>query len=68
MPILEVHLLKGRTVDVRKLLVSELTNTVCRCLEVKPEQVRIIIDEMDYSNFAVGGKTFEELHYESNKK
>jgi 4-oxalocrotonate tautomerase len=60
MPILEIHLLKGRTADTKKLLVSQLTDTVCRCLEVKPEQVRIIIDEMEYSNFAVGGKPFEE--------
>lgn len=66
MPILEVHLLKGRNADTRKLLVSELTNTVCRCLEVKPEQVRIILDEMEYSNFAVGGKLFEEPFSESD--
>lgn len=64
MPILEIHLLKGRSDEKKRILVSELTKTICDCLEVKAEQVRIIIDEMEYSRYAVGGVLMSEKYPE----
>ncbi len=60
MPILEIHLLKGRTIEKKRMLTSELTKTICRCLEVRPEQVRIIIDEMEHSDFAIAGELISD--------
>lgn len=60
MPIVEIHLLKGRTVEKKRMLTSELTKTICTCLEVKPEQVRILIDEMEHYNFAIAGELISD--------
>jgi 4-oxalocrotonate tautomerase len=55
MPILQVHLLQGRTTEQKRRLVQEVTEAVCRSLDVKADQVRIILSEMDREDYAVGG-------------
>lgn len=55
MPILQVHLLKGRSVEQKRQLVKEVTEAVSRSLEVKPDQVRIILCEMDRDAYAIAG-------------
>lgn len=55
MPILQVHLLQGRTTEQKRRLVQEVTEAVCRSLDVKTDQVRIILSEMDREDYAVGG-------------
>jgi len=56
MPIVQVHLLEGRTAEQKKKLVREMTASICSSLEVKPEQVRIILSEMKPSDYSVGGE------------
>lgn len=55
MPIVEVHLLKGRTLDQKRRLVQEMTRVLCETLAVKPEQVRILLSEMEKEDYAIGG-------------
>jgi 4-oxalocrotonate tautomerase len=55
MPIIEVHLLEGRSVAQKRAMISEITQAVVRALGVNPESVRILIDEMQAEHFAVGG-------------
>ncbi|QTX32825.1 2-hydroxymuconate tautomerase family protein [Aminithiophilus ramosus] len=55
MPILQVHLLKGRTADQKRQLVREVTEAVSRSLDVRPDQVRIILSEMDREDYAIAG-------------
>jgi 4-oxalocrotonate tautomerase len=55
MPIVQVHLLEGRSREQKKKLVVEMTSSICSALGVKPEQVRIILSEMSHEDFAVGG-------------
>lgn len=55
MPILQVHLLKGRTVEQKRQLVKEVTEAVSRSLDVRPDQVRIILSEMDREDYAIAG-------------
>jgi 4-oxalocrotonate tautomerase len=57
MPIIEMHLLEGRTVDQKRRAVAAITAAVTESLGVKPEQVRILITEHGLENFAVAGKT-----------
>jgi 4-oxalocrotonate tautomerase len=52
MPILQVHMLEGRTLEQKKGLVQALTEDVVKILNVKPEVVTIIIDEVKRSNLA----------------
>ena len=60
MPILEVHMMEGRTVEMKENLIAALTDTVCTTLGVKPEAVRIILDEMKPENFGKAGKPFNK--------
>lgn len=58
MPILQVHMLEGRTLEQKKKLVEALTDDVVKILNVKPEVVTIIIDEVKRSNLAKKGELF----------
>ncbi|MGC9490482.1 MAG: 2-hydroxymuconate tautomerase [Thermovirgaceae bacterium] len=60
MPILQIHLIEGRDMEKKKRLVKSLTQAVCESLDVKPEQVRIILSETSRENYAVAGKLFSE--------
>jgi 4-oxalocrotonate tautomerase len=60
MPILQIHLLEGRDSGKKKKLVENVTHAVCESLDVKPEQVRIILSEMARENYAAAGILFSE--------
>ena len=55
MPIIQVNLLEGRTIDQKKKLVANLTEAVVKSLDVKPDAVRIILQEMAKQDYAIGG-------------
>jgi 4-oxalocrotonate tautomerase len=55
MPIIQVHLIKGRTVDQKRKLVASITDAVVKSLDVKNEDVRIILQEMAKDDYAVAG-------------
>lgn len=55
MPLIQVHMFKGRTVDQKRKLVAAITDAVVRTLEVDPEVVRIIIHDMELHDYAVAG-------------
>ena len=55
MPIVQVNLLEGRTIDQKKKLVANLTEAVVKSLDVKPDAVRIILQEMAKQDYAIGG-------------
>lgn len=57
MPIIQIHMMEGRSVQQKRNLVEEVTAAVSSTLGVKPEQVRILIDELTPEHFAVAGKT-----------
>ncbi|MDR1019941.1 MAG: 2-hydroxymuconate tautomerase family protein [Synergistaceae bacterium] len=55
MPIIQVHLLQGRSVEAKRQFAAEATDLVCRCFDVKSEQVRIIFSEMERENYSISG-------------
>ena len=55
MPIIKVNLLQGRSTEVKRKYAAELTKLTCECLDVLPESVRIIFNDMAHENFAVAG-------------
>jgi 4-oxalocrotonate tautomerase len=56
MPIIQVHMFEGRTVDQKRKLVAEMTDAVIKSIGVKPEDVRIIIQDMAKYDYSIGGK------------
>lgn len=61
MPIVEVHLLEGRTVEQKRKLIAEMTRAISESVDVKPEQVRVIIHEMPKEHFGIGGVSAKDL-------
>jgi 4-oxalocrotonate tautomerase len=57
MPIIQFHLLEGRTVEQKRLLARRICDTVCEVLEVAPQSVRILINEMKKEEYSVAGIT-----------
>jgi 4-oxalocrotonate tautomerase len=55
MPIIQVHLIEGRTVDQKRKLVAAMTDAVVKSLDVKPEDVKIILEDMARHDYAIGG-------------
>ncbi|SHF01699.1 4-oxalocrotonate tautomerase [Lampropedia hyalina DSM 16112] len=57
MPIIEFHLMEGRTVEQKRQLCAAVTRSVVDTLGVRPEQVRILIHTLTPEHFSVGGIT-----------
>lgn len=57
MPIIEMHLLEGRTIAQKREVAEAVTQAVVRSLSVRPESVRILITEHGFEDFSVAGVT-----------
>jgi 4-oxalocrotonate tautomerase len=55
MPIIQIHLLEGRSTEQKRDLVRCVTASTCDALQVRPEQVRIILSEMSQEDYAIAG-------------
>ena len=60
MPVVTVQMRKGRSKTARTKLLRNVTDAVATSIEVDPGRVRVIIQEIDDQNFAVGGISYEE--------
>jgi 4-oxalocrotonate tautomerase len=61
MPVIIINMLEGRSAGKKKKLLRKVTDAVVEALEVEPESVRIIINEIPKENFAVAGLPIEEF-------
>lgn len=55
MPIAIINIKTGRTVEQKRRMVTKVTEALVETMEVKPQAVRIIINEMANDNFAIAG-------------
>lgn len=55
MPIVQIHLLSGRSEKKKRKLVAAVTTAIVNTVDVPPEKVRIIISDMKPENYAVAG-------------
>ncbi len=58
MPIININLLEGRTVEQKRKLVVEITDAVVKSLNVKADAVKIILQDMAKHDYAEGGVLF----------
>jgi 4-oxalocrotonate tautomerase len=61
MPVIIINMLEGRSAEKKRKLLKKVTDAVVEALEVEPESVRIIINEIPKENFAVAGLPIEEF-------
>ena len=56
MPIVRIELLEGRAPERKAELIRRVTAAVVESLEVRPEQVRVLLYELPPEHWAVGGR------------
>lgn len=56
MPIIHVEMLEGRSIDQKRRLASELTDSFVRCCGGEPGAVRVVISEVPAANWSIGGR------------
>lgn len=60
MPIINIAIAKGRTLDQKRTLVREISRVVSKTLDVDGKKIWIRIDEFDRDNFAVDGELMSD--------
>ncbi|WP_084213528.1 4-oxalocrotonate tautomerase [Thermicanus aegyptius] len=60
MPLVQIHMLEGRTEEQKKRMMVEVTEAIARTLNAPVESIRIAIYELPKSHWSVGGITMEE--------
>lgn len=60
MPLVQVSILKGRSDDQKRKLLTALTDAVVDSVGSSPSSVRVIINEIEPSNWSVAGIPFSE--------
>ena len=60
MPIVRIDLLEGRAPERKVDLIRRVTEAVVAALDVQPEQVRVLLNEVPPEHWALGGQTIAE--------
>ncbi len=55
MPIVTVQMARGRDVEMKRRLAGEITRVLVEVLDVKPEWVTVLFQELERENWASGG-------------
>jgi 4-oxalocrotonate tautomerase len=61
MPLIEITIIEGRSPEMKKDLMMNVTNAVAESLNAKKESIRIVIREVPKEHWAVGGVPMSEL-------
>ena len=56
MPVVTVQMEKGRPVEMKRVLSEAVTTAVAGALDIPPDWVILIIDEVERENWAIGGR------------
>lgn len=62
MPIIQIQVLEGRDQEQIRSLIADVTDAAVKNLDVKPEQVRVLVTEIVDTHWGVGGKTKREIN------
>ena len=60
MPIVRIDVLAGRTPERKSVLMSQVTEAVVAVLDVRHEQVRVLLNEVPPEDWAVGGRSITQ--------
>jgi 4-oxalocrotonate tautomerase len=61
MPLIQVTMIEGRTLEQKHALIAELTAAAERALSVPAERVRIAIYEVSGDNWGIGGTPYSAV-------
>lgn len=60
MPIISVVMAEGRSTAMKRCFIRAVTDAAVSSLGVRPEQVRVVLQETPLEHYAVAGVTFAE--------
>lgn len=60
MPLIRAEFLKGRSNEEKKKLIRALTNAYAEVMSSDPESIYVIIEEREWTDWALGGIPFSE--------
>jgi 4-oxalocrotonate tautomerase len=60
MPIVHIEILEGRPASKKRALIEQVTQAVVDSLDVRPQQVRVLLREVPHDQWAVGGVPMSE--------
>jgi 4-oxalocrotonate tautomerase len=55
-PVVTIHMEKGRPIEMKRTLADAVTKAVTVALDVPTDWVTVIIDEVERENWAIGGR------------
>ncbi|HWM65896.1 MAG: 4-oxalocrotonate tautomerase [Gammaproteobacteria bacterium] len=61
MPIANIQILAGRPAEAKRALIQAVTAAIVESLQVKPESVRVIVQEVPPEHWGIGGVSAKEL-------
>lgn len=67
MPIINIHMLEGRTKEQKRELIKRVTEVVVETLNSPPESVRIVINDMAPDDYGVAGLPVKEYRVKKIK-
>jgi len=56
MPIVQIHILEGRSGEQKETMIREVSEAISRSLGAPITNVRVIINEMPKGHFGIGGE------------
>jgi len=60
MPLVRIDMWPGRTREQKKNLIRKVTDAVVESLDVKPNAVTVLLNEVDQADWAIGGVTRDQ--------
>lgn len=61
MPVVRIDLLKGRTIEQKREMAKEITDSISRIAKTDAANVKIIFSDMEFDNYASGGKLTKDI-------
>ncbi len=67
MPLIQATIIAGRTLEQKNAFFEKVTAVAVETLGVKPEQVRVVINEVPPEHWAIGGMSKAVLNERQSK-
>ena len=68
MPIVRIDLVAGRAPELKADLIRRVTEAVVDALDVRPEQVRVLLNEVPPEHWAVAGTSMAQRQVRASEK
>ena len=61
MPLAHIYIMEGRTVEQKRAVIEKVTQALHEALSAPKENVRVVIQEVPYTNWGIAGTSAADL-------